>query len=50
MFPLKVCHFQYDPRFFFSRETGNIRSCNEVRLINLLNFCCQDSIRFGTFA
>ena len=30
--PSKVCHFQYDNRFVFSREMGNIRGWEEVRL------------------
>ena len=34
----KVCHFQYDNRFLFSREMGNIRSCKEVRLQKLIKF------------
>ena len=32
IFPSKVCHFQYDQRFLFSKETGNIRAYKEVRL------------------
>ena len=32
VFPSKVCHFQYDHRFHFSRETGNIKGYKEVRL------------------
>ena len=32
VFPSKVCHFQYDHRFHFSRETGNINGYKEVRL------------------
>ena len=32
IFPSKVCHFQYDHGFLFSRETGNIREYKEVRL------------------
>ena len=31
-FSAKVCHFQYDYRFIFRRETGNIRAYREVRL------------------
>ena len=31
-FPSKVCHFQYDHRFLFSREMGNIREYKVVRL------------------
>ena len=49
IFSSKVCHFQYDHRFFFSREMGNIRTCKEVHLKNLLDLDCQDSIRFGIF-
>ena len=32
IFPSKVCHFQYNHGFFFSRETGNIREYKVVRL------------------
>ena len=32
IFPSKVCHFQYDQRFLFSKEMGNIRAYKEVRL------------------
>ena len=32
IFPSKVCHFQYDHGFLFSRETVNIREYKEVRL------------------
>ena len=39
IFPSKVCHFQYDHRFPFSREMGNIRRCKEVHL--------QKRIKFG---
>ena len=42
-----VCHFQYDHRFLFSREMQNIRRYKEIRLQNLLNLDCQNSIRFG---
>ena len=35
-FPSKICHFQYDHRFLFSREMGNSRACNEVRLQKLI--------------
>ena len=38
-FSSKVCHFQYDHRFLFRREMGNIRRCNEIRL--------QKHIQFG---
>ena len=37
-FPLKVCHFQYDHRFLFSREMENIRTCKEVRLKKPIKF------------
>ena len=30
--PSKACHFQYDHRFLFSREMGNIREYKVVRL------------------
>ena len=32
IFPLKVCNFQYGHRFFFSKETRNIRAYKKVRL------------------
>ena len=35
IFPSKVRHFQYDHRFLFSREMGNIRTCKEIRLLKL---------------
>ena len=38
IFPSNVCHFHYDPRFLFSREMGNIRTCKEVRLQELIKF------------
>ena len=38
IFPSKVCHFQYDHRFLFSREMGNIRTCKEIRLQKLIKF------------
>ena len=34
-FCVNVCHFQYHYRFFFSREMGNIRTCQEIRLQKL---------------
>ena len=37
-FPSKVCHFQYNDRFLFSREMGNIRTCKEVCLRKPLQF------------
>ena len=33
IFALKVRHFEYDHRFLFSGEMGNIRTCQEVRLL-----------------
>ena len=36
IFPSKVCHFQYDHRFLFSREMGNTVSCKEIRLQKLI--------------
>ena len=38
IFLSKVCHFQYQYRFLFSREMGNIRACKEVRLQKLTKF------------
>ena len=35
IFPSKAYHFQYDHRLLFSREMGNIRSCNWENLLNL---------------
>ena len=32
IFPSKVCHFQYDHGFLFSRKTGNIREYKVLRL------------------
>ena len=32
IFPSKVCQFQYDHRFLFSREIKNIGTYNETRL------------------
>ena len=49
IFPLKVCHFQYDHRLLFSREMGNIRTCKEYVCKNLLNLDCQNSICFAFF-
>ena len=34
----KICYFQFDNKFLFSREMGNIRSCKEVRLKKVINF------------
>ena len=36
IFPSKVCYFQYDSRFLFCREMGNIRSYKELRLQKLI--------------
>ena len=50
IFPSKVCHFQYDNRFFFCKKMGNIGSCKKVRLQKLIK--CRlsgDSICFSTF-
>ena len=30
--PAKACYFQYDHKFIFSREMGNIGSWREVKL------------------
>ena len=38
MFPSKVFHFQYDNRFLFSTEMGNIKSQNEVSLQKFIKF------------
>ena len=32
IFSLKICYFEYDHRFFFIREMGNIRAYQEERL------------------
>ena len=37
IFPSKVCHFQYDHRFLFSREMRNIRTHKEIRLYIIYN-------------
>ena len=48
--PSKVPHFQYDNRFLFSREMGNIRSCRGIRLQKLIKYRLSgDNIRFGIF-
>ena len=44
IFPSNVCHFQYDHRWYFSRERWNIRTCKEARLKSLLNLDCQVSM------
>ena len=50
IFALKVCLFQYDNRFLFSREMVNIRRCKVVKLQKLMKFRLSgDSIRFGIF-
>ena len=36
IFSLKVCHFQYDHRFLFRRETRNSRTCKEVCMQKLI--------------
>ena len=38
IFPSKVRHFQYDQRILFSRETGNVRRCKEIRMQKLIKF------------
>ena len=38
IFPSKVCHFQFDHRFFFSREMGNIRTYQKIRPQKLIKF------------
>ena len=35
MFSSKVCHFQYNSRFLFRRETRNSRTCKEVSMRKL---------------
>ena len=37
IFPSKVCDFQYDNKFPFSRKMENIRGSKEVRLLKLRN-------------
>ena len=32
IFSSKVCHFQYDHRFFFSKAAGSITTCKEASL------------------
>ena len=36
IFSLKVCHFQYNRRFLFRRETRNSRTCKEVCMQKLI--------------
>ena len=38
IFPSKVCHFQCDRRFHFSRKMENIRTFVEVRLQKLIKY------------
>ena len=38
IFTSKVCHFQYNLRFLFSREMRTIRTWNEIRLQKLIKF------------
>ena len=38
IFSSKVCYFQYDHRFLFSREMWNIRTCKDIRLQKLDKF------------
>ena len=49
IFLSKLFHFQYKYIFLLSREMGNVRICNDVRLQNLTNLDIQHSIRFGIF-
>ena len=37
IFPSKFFRFQYDHRFLFSREMGNIRTRKEIRLYIIYN-------------
>ena len=45
VFPSKVCHFQYDHRFLFSRGMGNIRAYKEVRLKWRIEFSFPFSVK-----
>ena len=38
IFPSEIGHFERDHRFLFSKQMGNIRSCNEVRQQKLVKF------------
>ena len=38
IFPSNACHFQYDHRFLFSREMGNIKTCKKMRLQKFVKF------------
>ena len=50
IFSSKVCHFQYDHRLLFSRETGKIRMRKEVRLPNLIKFRYSGKYSFRDFS
>ena len=39
-FPSKICHFQYDHRFLFSREMGKVERAMRCVCKNLLNLDC----------
>lgn len=49
IFPSKVCDFQYDNKFPFSRKMENIKGSKEVRLLKLRKRGYQDSIHFEIF-
>ena len=48
-FPSKVCHFQYDHRFIFSRKWGTLERAKMYVCKSLLDLDCQGSIRLGIF-
>ena len=50
IFPSKVCHFQYDHRWHFSRKKGNIRMCKEARLKKLIKFRLSGLYSFWQFS
>ena len=50
IFPSKVCHFQYDHRWHFSRKKGNIRTCKEARLKKLIKFRLSGLYSFWQFS
>ena len=50
IFPSKVGYFQYDNRFLFSREMGNIRSCKLIRLQKLIKFRLSGQYLFWHFS
>ena len=50
IFLSKVCHFQYDYRWHFSREKGNIRTCKEARLKKLIKFRLSGLHSFWQFS